>query len=125
MRVTVPQACFMDDRGEIIDILVQEPVQYVTLIRSAKGTTRGNHYHKETVQFVYVLEGKIKLLSQMPGRPVTPVVLERGHLAVNEPTESHSMIALEDTVFLVFTRGIRGGADYEKDTYRLTEPLVE
>ncbi len=125
MKVTTPQACFKDDRGEIIDILTQESVQYVTLIRSAKGATRGNHYHNKTVQYVYVLEGKIKLLSQMPEGPVVPVVLEPGNLAVNVPTERHSMIALEDTVFLVFTRGIRGGTDYEKDTYRLEEPLAE
>lgn len=125
MQVSTPKPFFEDSRGEIIDILTQEPIDYVTLIRSVKGATRGNHYHNETVQYIYVMEGKIKLLSQMPGDPVVPVVLEPGNLAVNVPTERHSMVALEDTVFLVFTRGIRGGTDYEKDTYRLEEPLQE
>jgi len=32
---------------------------------------------------------------------------------------------LEDSLFLVFTRGPRGGQDYESDTYRLTKPLRE
>ncbi|GAG02193.1 unnamed protein product [marine sediment metagenome] len=125
MKVKHPQYSHKDERGEITDILLKENVQYVTLITSAQGATRGNHYHKETIQFVYILEGKIKLLSQMPGVPVVAVILQKGDLAVNEPMEGHAMVALEDSVFMVFTRGIRGGEDYEKDTYRLSEPLQE
>ena len=37
---------------------------------------------------------------------------------------AHTMVALEDSAFLVFTRGIRGAEDYEKDTYRLAERLT-
>ena len=125
MKVTHPRYSHKDERGEITDILAKEDIQYVTLITSAQGTTRGNHYHKKTIQFVYILGGKVKLLSQMPGGPVVVVILEKGDLAVNEPMERHAMIALEDSEFMVFTRGIRGGEDYEKDTYRLSEPLQE
>jgi quercetin dioxygenase-like cupin family protein len=123
MKVTCPQYSHKDERGEITDILVKEKIEYVTLITSAKGATRGNHYHKETVQWVYILEGKMKVLSQMPQSPVVATVLEKGDLVVNIPMERHAMIALEDSTFLVFTRGPRGGEDYEKDTYRLSEPL--
>lgn len=123
MEVTRPQYSHKDDRGEITDILVKEKIEYVTLITSAKGATRGNHYHKETVQWVYILEGKMKLISQMPGAPVVATILEKGDLAVTAPMDRHAMIALEDSAFIVLTRGPRGGDDYEKDTYRLSEPL--
>lgn len=123
MKVTHPKYIYKDDRGEITDILLKENIEYVTLITLAQGNTRGNHYHKETIQFVYILEGKVKLLSQMPGGPVVPAILEKGDLAVNDPVERHAMTAMEDSMFMVFTRGIRGGEDYEKDTYRLSEPL--
>lgn len=125
MKVVRPECSDRDERGEIIDIIVKETIHYSTLITSAKGATRGNHFHKETVQYVYILEGKMKLLARMPDGPVVSAVLEKGDLAVTVPMEGHAMIALEDSSFMVFTRGPRGGEDYEKDTYRLSEPLGE
>lgn len=125
MEVTRIQHSFRDERGEITDILAKEPIEYVTLITQAKGTTRGNHYHKETIQWNYVLSGRLKLLTQLPGDSVMSTVLEVGDLAVTVQDERHAIEALEDSVFLVFTRGVRGGADYEKDTFRLAQPLKE
>lgn len=125
MKIVRIQCTHKDKRGEITDILVKEKIEYVTLITSAKGSTRGNHYHKETVQWVYVFEGSMKLLTQMPDSRVIATILEKGDLAMTEPTERHAMIALKDSAFMVFTRGTRGGEDYEKDTYRLSEPLQE
>lgn len=114
-----------DDRGEITDIMVKENIDYVTLITSVKGSTRGNHYHKKTDQWVYILEGKMKMLTQMPDGPVVATILEKGDLAKTGFMERHSMIALENSAFMVFTRGPRGGEDYEIDTYRLSEPLKD
>ena len=125
MKVVRVQCTCRDERGEITDIITKENIEYVTLITSAKGTTRGNHYHKKTVQMVYILKGRMKLLTQMPENPVVATILATGDLAVTEPMERHAMLALEDSEFMVFTRGIRGGEDYEKDTFRLTEPLQE
>ena len=125
MKVSHIQYTHKDDRGKILDIITKENIEYVTLITSVKGCTRGNHYHKETIQIVYILQGKIKLLTQMPDQPVVATMLSKGDLAVTEPMERHAMIAIEDSEFMVFTRGIRGGEDYEKDTYRLSEPLRE
>lgn len=125
MKITHPAANFRDERGEIVDILVKEEVQFVTMITSAKGSTRGNHYHKSTTQWTYVLQGKIKLLSQLPDGPVTAAVMETGDLSMTPPFERHAITALEDSVIMVFTRGVRGGADYEKDTFRLAEPLAD
>lgn len=125
MKLAHPPHTRQDQRGEIIDILVKENIEYVTLITSVAGTTRGNHYHKETVQSVYVLQGKLKMLTRLPGEPVVATMLAKGDLAVTGRMEEHSMTALVDSSFMVFTQGVRGGEDYEKDTYRLAEPLHE
>lgn len=125
MKVNHPQYNHKDDRGEITDVLVKEEIDFITVITSRKGAVRGNHYHKETVQYVYILEGKMKLLARMPDQPVTATILEKGDLAFTDVMEQHTMVALEDSAFMVFTRGIRGGVDYEKDTFRLQEPLQE
>jgi len=125
MDVTKIISDFEDERGSITDILRQEPIDYVTIITSKKGALRGNHVHKETVQYVYVMEGKLKALSQMPDEPVCTTVLEAGDLIVNVPNEGHAFEALEDTTFLVLTRGPRGGENYEDDTFRLETPLQD
>ena len=38
--------------------------------------------------------------------------------------ERHAFQAIEDTTFLVLTRGPRGGENYETDTFRLDIPLI-
>ncbi len=123
MKIERIQCTHKDARGEISDVLVKEEIQFVTLITSAKGAERGHHYHRETIQWVYILEGRLKLLTQMPDGPVCETILEKGDLAMTVPLESHAMIALESSAFMVFTRGTRGGEEYESDTYRLSEPL--
>jgi quercetin dioxygenase-like cupin family protein len=114
-----------DERGTIADILRQEVIDSVTLITSRKGALRGNHYHKETIQYVYVIKGRLKALSQMPGEPARSAVLETGDLIVNVRHESHAFLALEDSDFLVLTKGPRGGENYEEDTYRLDTPIKD
>jgi quercetin dioxygenase-like cupin family protein len=124
MKVMKKKSVFVDVRGEIIDILEGEIIDYVTLITSVKGAVRGSHYHKETFQYIYMLAGKMNLLTQVPEQEVVSTILEKGDFVENPPLERHTMIALEDSVFLVLTRGPRGGDNYEKDTYRLPEPLA-
>ena len=124
MKVFKISPAFSDARGEIIDILKNSVVEYATLITSKKGSVRANHFHKETFQYVYVLEGRMRIVGQMPGEPRQEVVLEKGDLIVNVPLERHAFEAIEDSTMLVLTRGPRGGDDYEKDTFRLDFPLI-
>ena len=124
MKVMKKKSVFSDDRGDIVDILEKEVTEHATLITSVKGAVRGNHYHKETFQFIYVLRGRINVLTKELESEVVSVIIEAGDLAEHPPMEVHTMIALEDSEFMVFTRGPRGGMDYESDTYRLTQPLA-
>ncbi|MBI5261253.1 MAG: hypothetical protein HY852_05475 [Bradyrhizobium sp.] len=124
MDVTKVPIAFQDQRGEIIDVLKEGHIEYVTIIRSRKGAVRANHYHKETYQYLYVLDGKLRVVSQMPGKEPTEVILVPNDLILNVPHERHAFEALEDTTFLVLTRGPRGGEDYETDTFRLDQPLI-
>jgi len=123
MKVTKIKAAVHDERGDITDILAKDPVDFVTIITSKKGSTRGNHYHKLTYQYVYVLTGSIRALAQHGDGPVEAVVLQPGDLLLNVPYEKHALEALADSEFLVLTKGPRGAEDYETDTYRLTSPL--
>ena len=113
-----------DERGEIVDLVVKEAITAVTMITFATGAVRANHFHKETVQWNYVVSGRIKIVTQLPGEAQREEVLMPGELAVTRENESHALQALEPSQLLVFTRGPRSGEDYELDTFRLPKPLI-
>ena len=58
---------FEDSRGTITDIVEQIDFNGATIISSKAGSIRGNHYHKESVQYIYVLEGKMISRSKKVG----------------------------------------------------------
>jgi dTDP-4-dehydrorhamnose 3,5-epimerase-like enzyme len=113
-----------DERGSITDIVEQVDFNGATIILSKSGSVRGNHFHKKTIQHIYVLSGKMKCLAKKPEESVTQAIVEQGDLVSHDLLESHSFEALEDTLFMVLSSGLRTGRDYEKDTYRLEIPLA-
>ena len=115
---------FEDERGAIIDILVKEKIDFVTIIFNKKNAVRGNHYHKETVQYLYVLEGSILVASKFEGKEIEKKVLSEGDLLLNEPLEWHAIKSIEDSKLLILTRGLRGGDDYEADTFKIDNPIL-
>lgn len=109
---------FEDERGLIRDLFVG-PLDAVTEIFTVKGAVRGNHVHRETTQWTYIVSGSLEM---MHGTEVS--FAAAGELVKDEPGMPHAWKALEDTLCLVFTKGPRSGEDYESDTYRLEEPLL-
>lgn len=119
MPKTHPKVSFRDHRGEITDLVQRERFEAATIITTRTGAVRGNHWHAETIQWIYIIRGRLRFTVQLPGREREVFEAGAGDLVSNEPAERHAMRALEDTTFLVLTRGPRGGADYESDTHRL------
>ncbi len=114
---------FEDRRGIIKDILVNEPIEHVTVITSKRGAVRGNHYHKETIQWMYIHSGRLEYLAQKGNEKIASHILEAGDLVKTETFEKHAFKSLEDSIFYVFTRGPKVEGDHISDTYRLTTPL--
>ena len=113
-----------DKRGSITDLLEKQNINAITLITQKKGSVRGNHFHKKTIQWNYVLKGKLELYTQKKNNRMIRTILSKGEFAVTVKNESHAIMALQNTEFLVFTQGPRGGEEYENDTYRLKDLLV-
>ena len=109
---------FEDGRGVIQDLL--GPVDAVTRIFTKAGAVRGNHVHKLTDQWAYVVSGR--LLTALG--PLAPEFRMPGDLFLEAAGLPHAWKALEDTTVLVFTKGPRSGEDYETDTERLEVPLL-
>jgi len=49
--------------------------------------------------------------------------VNEGELISTPPFEIHSLEILESNIFIVFSEGLRGGIDYEEDTFRVTPSL--
>ncbi len=113
---------YEDERGVIQDLLGK--IDSVTEIFTRKGAVRGNHTHKATTQWTYVVFGKLRVLTQEEGGPVNSTVYKQGKLFEEGPGVAHAWKAVEDTLVLVFTKGPRSGANYESDTQRLALPLI-
>ena len=116
---------FRDHRGVIIDLLEKEKINAITYITQKKGKIRGNHFHKKTIQWNYLIKGKIKLIAKRKNRKIKITILSKGDLVVTSIKESHAIKALKDSEYLVFTQGPRGGKEYENDTFRLSKPLIK
>jgi quercetin dioxygenase-like cupin family protein len=110
---------FTDNRGFIVDILYNTKINHVALIKSKKKTIRGNHFHKKTIQYTYVFDGKLYYFKKK-GNNYKKKILKKGDLIKTKPLEIHAFkfLAKKNTI-LVFSSGLRGGKDYEKDTFRV------
>jgi quercetin dioxygenase-like cupin family protein len=112
---------FEDHRGVIQDLL--GPVDSVTCISTVKGAVRGNHVHRQTDQWTFVVSGRI-LSVRGKGEPEEVGEGTGLRMILEAKGRPHAWKALEDTVCLVFTKGPRSGDQYETDTERLEEPLL-
>ena len=70
MKIEKKRVNFTDDRGTIMDIFTGEPREHCTIIHSVKGSVRGNHYHKKTVQSDFMVLGKMQIFSRKAGSDV-------------------------------------------------------
>jgi dTDP-4-dehydrorhamnose 3,5-epimerase-like enzyme len=58
-----------DARGQIADILYKTPVEHVAIIESRQGgLIRGNHYHKDATQHIFVTRGSLRYWYQPSDR---------------------------------------------------------
>lgn len=113
-----------DARGWIADVLEDEPVEHVTLLSTRRGGVRGNHVHHATHQWLYVISGALRYVVRTEDGFRKEGVLRDGDLLLTGPNEAHAFQAEANTLMMAFTRGPRGGREYESDTFRLDEPLI-
>lgn len=112
---------YQDERGIIMDVVTHLDFQHVTFITSKIKSFRGDHYHKSTGQYIFLLSGQLKYVSRnRQTRKVEVVIMNSNDLAFSPPDEEHGFLAIKDSTILVLTCGPRGGEDYEKDTFRLS-----
>ncbi len=116
-----------DERGTISDILYKSEFQHAAVIESkCGGLIRGNHYHKATTQHIFMTRGSLRYWYQPVDKsePVKSILVKEYELVSSPPYEIHALEILEPNQFVVFSNGIRGGDDYESDTFRVNPILT-
>jgi dTDP-4-dehydrorhamnose 3,5-epimerase-like enzyme len=121
---------FKDKRGSIIDIFINKPKDHCTLVTFNKNAIRGNHFHKKSTQYSFLISGKLIFHScrvnkngKLIGKPKKQV-LKANSLVTHKPFHAHAFKALSSSNLLAFADGMRGGKNYEKDTFRLEKKLI-
>ena len=109
-----------DERGSILDIFYKKKINHVAIVDSNPNTLRGNHYHKMTTQHMLITKGSLEYWYKKLGSKdkAKMQLAEVGDLVTTPPLEVHALKILEKgNQFIVFSEGLRGGSDYEADTF--------
>ena len=119
-----------DKRGFILDIFVGKPKDHCSLVSFKKNSVRGNHFHKKSIQYSFILEGKLLMITSRVnkngkylGRKNRKIV-RKNDLITHKPFMAHAFKAKTNSKILAFADGLRGGKNYEKDTFRLKNKLI-
>ena len=105
MKIRKIEVATEDDRGTISDILYKDNINHVAVITSKKGALRGNHYHKETTQYIFMNEGCLRYwYADIGSDDVQSILVERGWLVETPPREIHALECVTDSIFTVFSR---------------------
>lgn len=107
-----------DKRGIILDLIVGKGYA-LTLITFTPGAVRGNHLHKKTVQWDFILWGKLTGFFGKRKRGMGLFAFQK--IGKNRP---HAYKAIKKSVMFSFTKGVRVGEDYGKDMIKLETPLI-
>ena len=108
---------FEDERGYIRDLTAG--VDAVTEILTHAGHVRGNHVHKATTHWTYIVSGRLQIRNGGE-----TVFAGPGDLVEAAAGVEHAWLALEDSITLEFKRGPGSGEAYEDDVVRLEVPLL-
>ncbi len=119
--IEIGQDEFIDKRGIISNYYIDDSINMIGYVESEKGSIRGNHYHPVQTQKCLLIKGKyISVTKDLlnPNSVVETRLIQEGDLSTIPPNVAHTMVFLEDSVFLNLVNGER-----EHENYGMTHTL--
>jgi mannose-6-phosphate isomerase-like protein (cupin superfamily) len=112
---------FKDSRGAITDLFYNANLNHVAIIDSVPFAERGNHYHAQSVQHMFIISGSLEYWYKNDSMLDSKYELcLPGDVITSDKGEIHALrIGNQGCLFMAFTEGLRGGKDYESDTFRV------
>lgn len=94
MRVLKPEDVSSNERRTLMQLFTARTEQ-VNVTEASHGAVLGNHFHKTTTEYFYIIRGSLKYNNK--------VILKKGDCFLIEPTERHTLKVLSDkATFLTF-----------------------
>jgi len=112
---------YIDNRGKISNYELTEPINLIGYIESKAGSVRANHYHPIQEQKCLLIKGKYVSVTKdlsSPNSEIESRIINPGDLSVIKPNVAHTMVFLEDSIFLNLVRGER-----DHDNYGITHTI--
>tara|TARA_A100001011_G_scaffold385293_1_gene459049 strand:+ start:242 stop:661 length:420 start_codon:yes stop_codon:yes gene_type:complete len=126
--VKEPLELHTDERGSIVDVFYNDDIEHVAVVDTEPNQLRGNHYHKKSTQHMLMTKGSLEYWYKPIDSEdeVKMVVAKVGDIVSTGPNEIHALVIRGDgNQFIVFSEGVRGGMDYESDTFRVDSIVPE
>ena len=126
-EIEVGKDSFIDDRGIITNYYIDDSINMIGYVESEKGSIRGNHYHPVQTQKCLLIKGKyISVTKDLlnSNSVVETRLISEGDMSTIPPHVAHTMIFLEDSVFLNLVNGEREHKNYGT-THTLKYDLVD
>ena len=116
MRFINPYFRHEDNRGIILGITQGMIWKEVNFVTSKKGTVRGGHYHKKTVEGFFVISGKIKVyIKNLKNNNENTFLIQNNDIFIIEPYEWHKFEILEDAEWInMLSEDMRNSIDIFK-----------
>lgn len=102
MQTTNETLVHKDKRGEIIELTKGIAWRQLNKVISKKGEIRGNHYHKETYELVYLIKGlaEVKIFN-VKTKKTKEFILHEEKSFIIEPYDVHTIKPLKDSCWLI------------------------
>lgn len=118
LTILEPDFKFSNETGLLIQ-LVHEGWNQVNVLISAKDSTRGGHFHKESREVFYIISGKTKLfLVNEKTAEKQEYILSEGVMFMISPYLRHTFMFEEDTVMVSLYDKCVEKEDGSKDIYK-------
>jgi hypothetical protein len=108
-RVTLPQ-------GELVQFHNGQPaMQYLASVDLVMGTVRGNHYHRQKQEYVYVLRGALLLVVRaLEGGDTQRIEIPEGGLFFMDTEVAHALVPAAPGVAVEFSPSAFDPADVHR-----------
>jgi quercetin dioxygenase-like cupin family protein len=93
-----------DHRGSVVDLIGDQAIRRLIFVVSKKGSVRGNHFHRKAGHFVYIVEGRIRLVVRAE-KKVRRHNLAAGTVVWIPPLVEHAFYAVTDSKALEYSDG--------------------
>ena len=118
---------FVDSRGIISNYYIDDSINMIGYVESTKNSIRGNHYHPVQTQKCLLIKGKfISITKDLmdPHSVIETRLINEGDLSTIPPHVAHTMVFLEDSIFLNLVNGEREHENYGT-THTIKYELVD